>query len=147
MVQLGDEWIIVSVEFAMLEIVVETLNAVHYRDYILLPIISPLIIREGLIYTYQQENARCHVTHICTLLERHLTGVLPWPELSPNLSPIELRRHVCKTPKSSEITGAASQKLLEECDNISHAFIGTFIYSMRYRCEESINFRGCHTWY
>lgn len=46
------------------------------------------------------------------------------------------------TSKSPESTGAASQKLLEGCDNISQAFIGTFIYSTRCRWEESIYFRG-----
>lgn len=87
-----------------LKIVVSTVNAVYYRDYILLPI-SPPVIRRGHIYTYQQENARCHMTRICTLLERHLIVVLLWPALSPKLSPIELRRHVCQRqnpPKALE---------------------------------------------
>ncbi|GFT12727.1 HTH_Tnp_Tc3_2 domain-containing protein [Trichonephila clavipes] len=64
-----------------------TLTARRYVDDILTPIVLPMLSsRPGAIY--QQDNARPHTAR---LSQQCLQGydVLPWPAMSPDLSPIE----------------------------------------------------------
>ena len=50
----------------------------------------PFCNNETLITSSQHDNARCHVARLCQdFLNQNHIRVLPWPALSPDLSPIE----------------------------------------------------------
>ena len=67
-----------------------TLNAVKYRDDILDPIVLPFLQQRNSDDVFRHDNARCHVARVCqVLLNQNHICVLPWPALSPDLSPIE----------------------------------------------------------
>ncbi len=71
-----------------LVVVQGNLNAQQHCDAILMPIVIPFV--NGQRITFQQDNARPHTTRISmNLLAQHHVDVLPWPAMSPDLSPIE----------------------------------------------------------
>jgi hypothetical protein len=67
-----------------------TLDAVKYRDDILDPIGLPFLQQRHFDHVFQHDNERCHVVCLCQdfLNQNHIRD-LPWPVLSPDLSPIE----------------------------------------------------------
>ena len=73
-----------------LKIVQVTLNAVKYRDDILDPIVPSFLQQWNFDHVFQRDNARCQVARVCqdSLNQNHIC-VLPWPALSPVMSPIE----------------------------------------------------------
>jgi transposase len=82
------------------------------------------------------------------LNDNHLR-TLPWPALSPDLSPIEhlwdeLGRRVRNGLNPPETLDELRRALIQEWNNIPQAFI---IGSMRRRCQAVINARGGHTRY
>ena len=73
-----------------LKIVQGTLNAVKYSDDILDPIVLLFLQQRNVDHVFQHDNARCHVARVCqNFLNQNHIRVLPWPTLSPDLSPIE----------------------------------------------------------
>ena len=83
-----------------LKIVQGKLNAVKYRDGILDPLGLPFLQQRIFDNVFQHDNARCHVARVFQdFLNQNHIRILPWPALSPDLSPIEhlwdeLGRHV-----------------------------------------------------
>jgi hypothetical protein len=73
-----------------LKIVDGNLNGIRYRDEILAPIVLPFIRTHLLNHVFQQDNARCHISRVAMnfLNDNHIR-TLPWPELSPDLNPID----------------------------------------------------------
>ena len=98
-------------------------------------------------------NARCHVARVCQdFLNQNHIRVLPWPALSPNLSPIEhlwdeLGRRVRHCQNLPETLQELPEVLVHEWNNIPQAFIQQLIGSMRRRCEAVVAARGGHTRY
>jgi hypothetical protein len=73
-----------------LKIVQGTLNAVKYRDDILDPIVLPFLQQRNSDDVFRHDNAKCHMARVCQdFLNQNHIRVLPWPALSPDLSPIE----------------------------------------------------------
>ena len=73
-----------------LKIVDGTLNALRYRDDILDPIVLPFLTQRNFDHVFQHDNPGCHCTRVCQdVLNQNHIRVLPWPKLSPDLSPIE----------------------------------------------------------
>jgi hypothetical protein len=73
-----------------IKIVHGTLNAVKYRNNILDPIILPFLQQRNFDHVFQHDNARYQVVRVCQdFLNQNHIRVLPWPALSPDLSPIE----------------------------------------------------------
>jgi hypothetical protein len=73
-----------------LKIVQGTLNTVKYRDHILDPIVLPFLQQRNFDHVFQHDNARCQVARVCQdFLNHNHIRVLPWPALSPYMSPIE----------------------------------------------------------
>ena len=73
-----------------LKIVHGTLNAVKYRDDILDPIVLCLLQQRNFDHVFHHDKARCHVAGVCQeFLNQNHIRVLPWPTLSPDMSPIE----------------------------------------------------------
>jgi transposase len=86
------------------------------------------------------------------LLNQNHIRVLPWPALSPDLSPIEhlwdeLGRRVCHRQNPPETLQELHDALVHECNNIPQAFIQRLIGSMRRKCEAVVAARGGHTRY
>ena len=128
-----------------------TLNAQKYRQDILTPHVVPFIRRNG--GTFQQDNARPHVARDnMDYLRRNNIDVLPWPALSPDLSPIEhlwdqLDRRVRKRRQQPATLDQLRAALTEEWQRIPQASINRLIASMRRRCVAVINNRGAFTRY
>ena len=136
-----------------LKIIEGNLNSVRYRDEILSPSVLPFITRHGNRHTFQQDNARCHIARLSMqFLAQNNIIVLPWPALSPDLSPIEhlwdeMDRRVRRRQPPPQSTQQLHNALLEEWNNIPQGFIQLLIGSMRRRCQAVVNARGGHTRY
>jgi hypothetical protein len=136
-----------------LKIVQGTLSAVKYRDDILGLIVLPFLQQRNFDHVFQHDNIRCHVVCVCQdFLNQNHIRVLPWPALSPDLSPIEhvwdeLGRRVCHRQNPPETLQELHDALVHECNNIPQAFIQRLIGSMRRKCEAVVAARGGHTRY
>ena len=65
-------------------------TGVAYRDEVLQQIVAPFIQNDPRIRLFQQDNARAHTARVSmTFLQNNNVNVLPWPALSPDMSPIE----------------------------------------------------------
>ena len=112
-----------------LKIVQGTLNAVKYRDDILDPIVLPFLQQRKFDHDFQHDNARCHMARVCLdFLNQNHIHVLPWPALSPDLSPIEhlwdeFGRRVRHCQNPPETLQELCDTLVHECNNIPQAFI------------------------
>ena len=85
-------------------------------------------------------------------LNQNHIRVLPWPALSPDLSPIEhlwdeLGRRVHHRQNPPETLQELRDVLVDEWNNIPQAFFQRLIGSMRRRCEAGVVARGGHTHY
>ena len=127
------------------------MNAVKYRDDILDPIVLPLLQQRNFDHIFQNNNARCHVARVCQdFLKQNHIRVLPWPALSPGLSPIEhlwyeLGRRVRQRQNPTETLHELRNALVHEWNNIPQVFIQGLIGSMRRRCEAVVAARVGHT--
>ena len=64
-----------------------TLTGIRYRDEIIQPHVLPFVQQRDAML--QQDNARPHVARVVTdFLTQNNVNVLPWPAISPDLSPI-----------------------------------------------------------
>jgi transposase len=73
-----------------LKIVQGTLDAVKYREDILDPTVLSFLQQRNFDHVFQHDNARSHVARVCQdFLNQNPIRVLPWPALSPDMSPIE----------------------------------------------------------
>ena len=110
-----------------LKIVQGTLNAVKYIDDILDPIVLPFLQQENFDHFFQNDNARCRMARVCQdFLNQNHICVLPWPALSPDLSPIEhlwdeLGRHVHHHQNPPETLQELHDALVHEWNNIPQA--------------------------
>jgi hypothetical protein len=124
-----------------LKIVVGNLNGIRYRDEILAPNVLPFIRTHHFNHVFQQDNARCHISHVAMnfLNDNHIR-TLPWPALSPpDLNPIELLwdelgRRVRRRVDPPESIDKLQRALIDEWNNIPQAFVMRLIGSMRRRC-------------
>ena len=83
-------------------------------------------------------------------LNQNHIRVLPWPPLSPDLSPIEhlwdqLGRKVRERHNPPETLLDLGNALVDEWNNMPQHRINTLIGSMRRRCEAVVDARGGHT--
>ena len=64
-------------------------TAMAYRDEVLRPIVAPTFQNDPLPQRFQYDNARAHTVRVSTtFLQQKNINVLPWPSMSPDLSPI-----------------------------------------------------------
>uniref|UniRef100_A0A8L0DV99 Tc1-like transposase DDE domain-containing protein n=1 Tax=Oncorhynchus mykiss TaxID=8022 RepID=A0A8L0DV99_ONCMY len=141
-------WGGVSQQYGTVFVVIEgNLNAVRYRDAILLPHVVPFLQAHPDM-TLQHDNATSHTApSVCDFLKDRNVSVLPWPAKSPDLNPIEhvwdlLDRRV-RARNVRELAGA----LVEEWGNISQQELANLVQSMRRRCTAVLNAAGGHTRY
>ena len=65
------------------------LTAIRYRDEIIRPHVLPFLQGQRGAVMLQQDNARPHVARVVTdFLGQQNVNTLPWPAVSPDLSPI-----------------------------------------------------------
>ena len=89
-----------------LVVIAGNLNAVRYREDILLPHVVPFLQAHPDM-TIQHDNATSHTAHsVLDFLQNRNVSVLPWPAKSLDLNPIEhvwdlLDRRVRARPKCS----------------------------------------------
>ena len=114
------------------------LNAVRYREDILLPHVVPFLqAHPGM--TLQHDNDTSHTARcVRDFLQDRNVSVLPWPAKSPNLNPIEhvwdlldrrVRARSIPPRNVWELAGA----LGEEWVNISQQELANLVQSMRRR--------------
>ena len=135
-----------------LVVIAGNLNAVRYREDILLPHVAPFLQAHPDM-TLQQDNATSHTAHsVCDFLQDRNVSVLPWPAKSLDLNPIEhvwdlldrrVRARAIPPRNVWELAGA----LLEEWGDISQQELAYLVQSMRRRCTAVLNVAGGHTRY
>lgn len=129
-----------------------SLNAIKYRDEIVLPIIIPTCEAAGL--TLQQDNAPPHTANAVgnTLRESNVFK-LNWPARSPDLSPIEHLWDVMQRRLNTEYPFPAAtliqlvDRLREQWNLIPQETIVHLIDSVPRRLQNCIAVRGGHTRY
>ena len=128
-----------------------TLTGIRYHDEIIRPHVLPFVQQHNA--TLQQDNACPHVALVVTdCLIQNNVNVLPWPAMSPDLSPIE---HVwdemqCRLRglQNQPLTlPDLSRALARIWNGIPQAFFRTLVASMRRRCQACIDSNGGHTRY
>lgn len=126
------------------------ITAAVYQD-VLQTIAVPFLRNHRRLAVLQQDNATPHTAWTTQdyLRQQHVT-TLPWPSLSPDLSPIEhlwdelgrrVNRHNPRTLDQLQAT------LFQEWDNIPQTRVTRLVGSMRSRCNAIIAARGGHTRY
>ena len=125
-----------------------------YRNDVIENIVIPFLRNHGNVTTLQQDNATPHTAHLTVdYLEQQHVQILPWPSLSPDLSPIEhlwdeLGRRVNRF-HNPENVGQLKAALIQEWESIPQGRILRFVASMRGRCNAvtCIAAQGGHTQY
>ena len=122
-----------------LVVIAGNLNAVRYREDILLPHVVPFL-RAHPDMTLQHDIATSHTARsVRDFLQDKNVSVLPWPVKSPDLNPIEhvwdlldrrVRARALPHRNAWELAGA----LVEEWGNISQQELANLVQSMRRRC-------------
>uniref|UniRef100_A0A8C7G790 Transposase n=1 Tax=Oncorhynchus kisutch TaxID=8019 RepID=A0A8C7G790_ONCKI len=135
-----------------LVVIAGNLNAVRYREDILLPHVVPFLQAHP-DTTLQHDNATSHTARsVRDFLQDTDVSVLPWPAKSPDLNPIEhvwnllnwrLRARAIPPRNVWEVAGA----LVDEWGNISQQELANLVQSMRRRCSAVLNETGGHTRY
>uniref|UniRef100_A0A8K9XJ96 Tc1-like transposase DDE domain-containing protein n=1 Tax=Oncorhynchus mykiss TaxID=8022 RepID=A0A8K9XJ96_ONCMY len=135
-----------------LGVIAGNLNAVRYREDILLPHVV-LFLQAHPDMTLQHDNATSHTARSeRDFLQDRNISVLPWPAKSPDLNPIEhvwylldrkVRARDIPPQNVCELAGA----LVEERGNISPQELSNLVQSMRRRCTAVLNAAGGHTRY
>jgi hypothetical protein len=73
-----------------LVVVAGNLTDIRHRDEIVQPYVIPFIQAQANNVTFQQDNARPHVARVVRdYMTQQNVDLLPWPAVSPDLSPIE----------------------------------------------------------
>ena len=133
-----------------LVVIAGNLNAVRYREDILLPHVVPFLQAHPDM-TLQHDNDTSHTAcSVRDFLQDRNVNVLPWPSKSPD--PIEyvwdlldrrVRARAIPPRNVWELAGA----LVEEWGNISQQELANLVQSMRRRCTAVLNAAGGHTRY
>ena len=127
------------------------LTAAQYIQDILQPHVLPLIGTPGAVF--QQDNARPHTARITVAyFNNQNIRALPWPSLSPDLSPIEhLWDELDRRLRVRNVPPATPDELFEvlqeDWETIPRQTIQHLIASMPHRCRAVIQANGGHTRY
>ena len=127
------------------------LTGARYRDEILQAHVVPFVRQHAV--TLQHDNARPHVARVVTdFLTQQNVNVLPWPAVSPELSPIEhawdeMERRLRQLPNQPVTLAELFRALVRIWNGIPQAFFTNLVGSMRRRCNACITANGGHTRY
>ena len=129
------------------------LNVQRYINEVLTPEVISFLQRNGPNLTFQQDNARTHVARVVTnVLNQHNVATLPWPAMSPDLSPIEhvwdeLSIRVHNGNQQIHTLARLGQALVREWDNFPNVLVQRYVNSMRRRIQACIQANGGFTRY
>ena len=127
------------------------LTAAQYIQDILQPHVLPLMGTPGAVF--QQDNARPHTARITVAyFNNQNIRTLPWPSLSPDLSPIEhLWDELDRRLRVRNVPPATPDELFavlqKDWETIPRQTIQHLIASMPRRCRAVIQANGGHTQY
>ena len=127
------------------------LTGTRYCDEILQAHVVPFVCQHAVML--QHDNARPHVARVVTdFLTQQNVNVLPWPAVSPDLSPIEhaLDEMECRLrqlPNQPVTLAELSRAIVPIWNGIPQAFFTNLVGSMRRRCNAYITANGGHTRY
>ena len=128
-----------------------SLTAAQYIQDILQPHVLPLMGTPGAVF--QHDNARPHTARITVAyFNNQNIRTLPWPSLSPDLSPIErLWDELDRRLRVRNVPPATPDELFavlqEDWETIPRQTIQHLIASMPRRCRAAIQANGGHTRY
>uniref|UniRef100_A0AAZ3P9Z9 Tc1-like transposase DDE domain-containing protein n=1 Tax=Oncorhynchus tshawytscha TaxID=74940 RepID=A0AAZ3P9Z9_ONCTS len=135
-----------------LVVIAGNLNAVLYREDILLPHVVPFL-QAHFDMTLQHDNATSDTARpVRAFLQDRNVSVLQWPVKSPDLNPIEhvwdpldrrVRARAIPPRNVQDLAGA----FVEECANISKQELANRVQSRRRRCTAVHNAACGHTRY
>ena len=135
-----------------LVVIVGNLNAVRYREDILLPHVVPFLQAHPNMNPQHDNATSLTARSVRDFLQERNVSVLPWPAKSPDLNPIDyvwdlldwrVRARAIPPRNVRELAGA----LGEEWGNISQQELANLVQSMRRRCTAVLNTAGGHTRY
>ena len=116
------------------------LTGMYYRDNIIEPLVVPFAAAHGNRFRFQDDNACAQCAHV-VLNHLQTRGIqsLPWPAMSPDLSPIEhiwdiLGRRVQGHVPAPRNLQEMANVLQEEWRRIPQNDIRRLVGSMRRRC-------------
>ena len=123
------------------------LTCALYLDEILQAHFVPFVCQHAV--TLQHDNARPHVTDFLT---QQNVNVLPWPAVSPDLSPIkhawdEMERRLRQLPNQPVTLAELSRALVHIWNGIPQAVFTNLVGAMRRQCNACITANGGHTRY
>lgn len=110
-------------------------------------------VKNGPNLNFQQDNARPHVARVVNdFLNQNNVDRLPWPALSPDLSPIEhlwdeLSRRIHNGNQQINTVAQLRQALVREWNNLPNALVQRYVNSMRRRIQACIQANGGFTRY
>ena len=119
-----------------LHVVQGRVTGVYYRDNNLAPIVLPFARHAGRRFIFQDDNARAH--RVCVVndyLQHDHIDRMPWPAMSPDLSPIEhvwdmIGRHVHRRQRRPTTLQELAAVLQEDWNRLPQIEIGRLIRSM-----------------
>ena len=129
------------------------LNAQRYIDQILRPVLVPFLQAHPVVSTFQQDNACHHTAQLTTAyMQQNNIRLLPWPAVSPDLSPIEqlwdqLGQRVAARRPAPNNRQELIDALQQEWNLIPQQRIQRLIRSMPRRCRACVAVNGGHTGY
>jgi hypothetical protein len=121
------------------------MTGIRYRDGIVQPNVIPFIQAQANNVTFQQDNARPHVTRVVREdLTQQNVDLLPWPAVSPDRSPIEhvcdeMERRLRHLPNQPVTLAEMGPALIRIWNNIPQSLFNNLVRSMCHRCQACIN--------
>ena len=100
-----------------------------------------------------QDNARPHLARVVNdFFNQNNVNRIPWPALSPDLSPIEhlwdeLSRRIHNGNQQINTVAQLRQVLVREWNNLPNALVQRYVNSMRRRIQVCIQVNGGFTQY
>ena len=129
------------------------LNAHRYLEEVVRSHVLPFVRGQRMNMTFQQDDARPHVTRLIMNFLRHETVLaMARPSMSPDLLPIEhvwdeMDRRLRQRPNQPVTLQGLGEALQEVWQEIPQTFHANPVTPMRRRCQECVNARGGHTHY
>ena len=112
------------------------MTGIRYRDGIVQPNLIPFIQAQANNVTFQQDNARPHVTRVVRdYLTQQNVDLLPWPAVSPDRSPIEhvwdeMERRLRHLPNQPVTLAEMGPALIRIWNNIPQSLFNNLVRSM-----------------
>ena len=119
------------------------LNAVHYREDILLPHVVHFLQSHPDMILQHDKSISHTARSVCDFLQDRNVSVLPWPVKSLDVNPIE---HVCDLLDRSVRARARNVRKLAGA-LVSQQELANLVQAMRRRCTAVLNAAGGHTRY